>query len=343
MTTIIDVARRAGVSAATVSRVMNDTKPVSQELRQRVLRVMDELDYHPNLLAGSLRRRVTHTIGLIVPDTTNPFFGELAKSIEDVGFQHGYNVILCNSDYNLERERSYIMVLKAKQVDGLIFIPSSSRMDHVSDLLESWQGSVVTADRLTPELEADSVVADNRAGGHMAALHLLGLGHRCIGCIERPEYLAHIEDRLIGFCEILRQWNTEIPKEFCVRGGFRLEDGVRAARALLTLPARPTAIFAYNDIMAIGALQAAKELNVRVPDDLAIVGFDDIPMASYLTPALTTIRLPKYRIGALAAEILLGRVRGEIEGPLHHEVLEVELIVRGSSDPSFAPKYADYY
>jgi len=327
MTTINDVARRAGVSAATVSRVMNDTKPVSPELRQRVLRVMDEMDYRPNLLAGSLRRRVTHTIGLIVPDTTNPFFGELAKSIEDVGFQNGYNVILCNSDYNLERERSSIMVLKAKQVDGLIFIPGSSRTDHVRDLLESWQGSVVTADRLTPELKADSVVADNRTGGRMAALHLLGLGHRYIGCIERPE----------------RQWNVEIPKKLCVRGGFRLEDGVRAGHALLTLPDRPTAIFAYNDIMAIGALQAAKELHVRVPDDCAIVGFDDIPMASYLTPALTTIRLPKYRIGALAAEILLGRVRGEIEGPQHHEVLEVELIVRGSSDPSYAPKYADYY
>jgi len=326
MTTINDVARRAGVSAATVSRVMNDTKPVSPELRQRVLRVMDEMDYRPNLLAGSLRRRVTHTIGLIVPDTTNPFFGELAKSIEDVGFQNGYNVILCNSDYNLERERSSIMVLKAKQVDGLIFIPGSSRTDHVRDLLESWQGSVVTADRLTPELKADSVVADNRTGGRMAALHLLGLGHRYIGCIERPERLAHIEDRLTGFREILRQWNVEIPKKLCVRGGFRLEDGVRAGHALLTLPDRPTAIFAYNDIMAIGALQAAKELHVRVPDDCAIVGFDDIPMASYL-----------------AAEILLGRVRGEIEGPQHHEVLEVELIVRGSSDPSYAPKYADYY
>jgi len=343
MTTINDVARRAGVSAATVSRVMNDTKPVSPELRQRVLRVMDEMDYRPNLLAGSLRRRVTHTIGLIVPDTTNPFFGELAKSIEDVGFQNGYNVILCNSDYSLERERSYIMVLKAKQVDGLIFIPGSSRTDHMSDLLESWQGNVVTADRLTPELKADSVVADNRAGGHMAALHLLGLGHRCIGYIERPEHLAHIEDRLTGFREILHQWNVEVPNELCVRGGFRLEDGVRAGRALLTLPNRPTAVFAYNDIMAIGALQAAKELHVRVPDDLAIVGFDDIPMASYLTPALTTIRLPKYRIGALAAEILLGRVRGEIEGPQRREVLEVELIVRGSSDPSCAPKYAAYY
>lgn len=343
MTTINDVARRAGVSAATVSRVMNDTKPVSPELRQRVLRVMDEMDYRPNLLAGSLRRRVTHTIGLIVPDTTNPFFGELAKSIEDVGFQNGYNVILCNADYSLERERSYIMVLKAKQVDGLIFIPGSSRTDHVSDLLESWQGNVVTADRLTPELKADSVVADNRAGGHMAALHLLGLGHRCIGYIERPEHLAHIEDRLTGFREILHQWNVEVPNELCVRGGFRLEDGVRAGRALLTLPNRPTAVFAYNDIMAIGALQAAKELHVRVPDDLAIVGFDDIPMASYLTPALTTIRLPKYRIGALAAEILLGRVRGEIEGPQRREVLEVELIVRGSSDPSCAPKYAAYY
>lgn len=342
MTTINDVARRAGVSAATVSRVMNDTKPVSPELRQRVMQAMEELDYRPNLLAGSLRRRVTHTIGLIVPDTTNPFFGELAKSVEDVGFQHGYNVILCNSDYNLKRERSYVEVLKAKQVDGLIFIPCSASTDHVSDLLEDWQGTVVTADRLTPELDADSVTADDRGGGRLAALHLLGLGHRRIGCIQRPEYLAHIEDRLAGFREVLQQCGLDIDDELCVSGGFRFEDGVGAGRALLSLPRRPTAIFAYNDIMAIGALQAARELNVLVPDDLAIVGFDDIPVASYVTPGLTTIRLPKYRIGTLAAETLLGRVRGEIEGPQHHEVLEVELIIRGSSDPSFAPKYVDY-
>ena len=334
MTTINDVARRAGVSAATVSRVMNDTKPVSQELRKRVLRVMEELDYRPNLLAGSLRRRVSHTIGLIVPDTTNPFFGELAKSVEDVGFQQGYNVILCNSDYNLARERSYVEVLKAKQVDGFIYIPCSERTDHVSDLLRDWPGAVVTADRLTPELEADSVVADNRAGGRLAALHLLGLGHSSFACIERPKPLAHIDERLVGFREVLRQRGIDIPRECCVRGGFRFEDGVRAGRALLSLAARPTAIFAFNDIMAIGALQAAREMGFRVPDDLAIVGFDDIPVASYVTPALTTIRLPKYRIGALAAEVLLGRVRGEVEGQKRQTILDVELIVRGSSDPS---------
>jgi LacI family transcriptional regulator len=333
MTTISDVALRAGVSAATVSRVVNETKPVSDELRLRVLRVMEELDYHPNLLAGSLRRRVTHTLGLIVPDTTNPFFGELAKSIEDVGFGNGYNVILCNSDYNLDRERSYVEVLRDKRVDGMVLIPCSANTEHIEDLLYSLEGAVVTVDRLTPNLGTDSVTADNRAGGRLAASHLAELGHRVFSCIERPEYLAHIEDRLLGFRGELEKRGMDVPPERCVCGGFYFQDGVRAGRALLEAPFRPTAIFAYNDIMAIGALQAARDLGLRVPHDVAIVGFDDIPVSSYVTPPLTTIRLPKYEMGSAAARILLDRLSGELVGPAHHEVLSVELVVRDSSAP----------
>jgi len=334
MPTITDVARRAGVSVATVSRVINDTKFVSPELRQRVLQAMKELDYQPNLLAGSLRRRETHTIGLIVPDTANPFFGELAKGAEDVGFQNGYNVILCNSDYNLERERAYVEVLQAKQVDGLIFIPCSAETGHVRQLLAKMRNPVVTADRQTPELVADSITADNRAGGRLAAQHLLALGHRRIGCIERPKYLPHIQDRIIGFCEVLEEWGLAIPDELRARGGFSFEDGVRAARQLLSLPAPPTAIFAYNDIMAIGALRAAREMGLHVPDDLAVVGFDNIPVASFVTPQLTTVDQPNYHIGALAAQLLIGRLSGEIEGEPQRRVLDVKLIVRESSDPA---------
>lgn len=333
MVTITDVARRAGVSVATVSRVINDTKFVSEELRKHVLQAMEELDYQPNLLAGSLRRQETHTLGLIVPDTANPFFGELAKGVEDVGFQNGYNVILCNSDYNLERERSYVVVLQAKQVDGLIFIPCSAKTDHVRQLLAKTRGPVVTADRQTPELATDSITADNSAGGRLAARHLLELGHRRIGCIERPKYLAHIQDRITGFHEMLKKWNLTLPKELNVRGGFRFEDGVRAARQLLSLSPPPTAIFAYNDIMAIGALRAARERGMHVPNDLAVVGFDNIPIASFVTPALTTVDQPKYRIGVLAAQLLIDRLRGEIEEELQHQTLDVKLIVRESSEP----------
>ncbi|HID20780.1 MAG TPA: LacI family transcriptional regulator, partial [Planctomycetaceae bacterium] len=245
-----------------------------------------------------------------------------------------YNVILCNSDYNLERERAYIEVLQAKQVDGLIFIPSSIEIAHVRELLAKMRGPVVTADRYTPELAADSIIADNRAGGRLAAQHLLALGHQRIGCIERPKYLPHVQDRLIGFREVLEEQGIVIPDELCVRGGFSFEDGVRAARRLLSLPNPPTAVFAYNDIMAIGALRAAREMGLHVPDDLAVVGFDNIPVASFVTPQLTTIDQPKYRIGALAVELLIGRLSGEIEGDPQQQVLDVRLIVRESSDPA---------
>lgn len=334
MPTIADVARKAGVSVATVSRVINGTKFVSPELRQCVLQAMEELDYHPNLLAGSLRRGKSYTIGLIVPDTANPFFGEVAKAVEDVGFQNGYNVVLCNSNYDLERERSYIEVLLAKQVDGLVFIPCSSEIAHVRDLLAKMRGPVVIADRYTPELSTDSVTAANRVGGRLVAQHLLTLGHQRIGWIGRPEYLVHVQDRFIGFRETLAEQGVIVPDELCVRGGFSLEDGLRAARRLLSGPNPPTAIFAYNDIMAIGALRAAREMGLHVPDDVAIVGFDNIPQASFVTPQLTTVDHPKYHIGELATQLLIGRLRGEIEGDPQQHVLDVRLVVRESSDPT---------
>jgi len=334
MPTIADVAKRTNVSVATVSRVISGTKYVSPELRECVLKAMEELNYRPNLIASSLRKRETLTIGLIVPDTANPFFGELAKGVEDFGFKHGYSVILCNSSYDLDRERSYVEVLIAKRVDGLIFIPSGARTDHVHELLsEEMNGRVVIVDRYTPELETDSVVADNYTGGCLAARHLLALGHERIGCIMRPRYLAHVEDRIRGFRETLQKEGIDIPKALCVRGGFSFTDGVRSARELLSRKDRPTAIFAYNDIMAIGVLRAAREIGLRVPDELAVVGFDNIPLASYVTPQLTTIDQPKYRMGELAAETILRRLKGDLTGGPIRQELEVRLIVRESSDP----------
>jgi LacI family transcriptional regulator len=329
--TISDVARKAGVSVATVSRVMNGTKFVSAQLRERVQLAMRELDYQPNLLAGSLRRQESFTVGLIVPDTSNAFFGELAKGVEDAGFENDYNVILCNSDYNLERERTYVEVLQAKQVDGLIFIPSSAEMEHVKALLERMRGPVITVDRLTPELDADSITVDNRQGGRLAAQHLVDLGHERIGCVGRPKYLAHVEERISGFCEVLKERGIELHDAYRVQGGFSFAEGVEAGKKILALPRPPTAIFAYNDVMAIGVLRAARELDVRVPEDLAIVGFDNIPVASFVTPQLTTVNQPKYEIGAQAAQLLIDRLNLEREGPPERRVLDVDLVVRESS------------
>lgn len=338
MPTIADVARRTNVSVATVSRVINGTKYVSPELRARVLKAMEELNYRPNLIASSLRKQETCTVGLIVPDNANPFFSELAKGVEDFGFEHGYSVILCNSDYNLDRERSYVELLMAKQVDGLIFIPSGPNTEHVRELLSEMGRRVVTVDRYTPELETDSIVVDNYAGGRLAAQHLLSLGHERIGCILRPGYLAHINDRIRGFCETLHQEGLDISESLCVYGGFSFAEGVRSARELLSRKSRPTAIFAYNDIMAVGVLRAAREIGLRVPDELAVVGFDNISLASFVTPQLTTIDQPKYRIGELAMETVISRLRGDPPDEPIRRVLDVQLIVRESSDPKAIPR-----
>ncbi len=336
-----EVARAAGVSPATVSYVVNNgPRPVAAETRTRVRETIKRLGYRPNAVAQSLRRRRTSMIGLILPDTHNPYFSEVARGIESVTFERGYTVVLCHSGYDVEHELKYVEVLHSERAAGVIWIPATDNHEPGERLVD-FGVPLVILDRVVPGIQAPSVVADNFRGGYLATEHLIGLGHRRIGCIGRPLDLSHSRERFRGYCAALK--DHEIPQDetLLVRGGLRLEDGRVAALRLLNLTSPPTAIFAYNDIMAIGALRAAFERGLKVPRDLSIVGFDNIPQAAYTCPALTTVRQLKLDMGRQGAELLLDLVENKAL-PESRTPVDVKLVVRESTGPigSIASQFA---
>lgn len=326
-----DVAVRAGVSITTVSHVINESRPVSQELRLRVLAATRELDYQPNLLARGLRCGQTHTLGVIVPDSANPFFAEVARGIEDTVFKHGYNIILCNSDGDLDKELLYANVLSLKQVDGILFVAVGVSTEHIL-ALEGQSIPVVVVDREVPHAAVDLVLTDNARGGWLATRHLLDLGHRRIACVAGPSDVAPSAERLTGYRRALGDDAIPVDEALILRGDFQYESGYQAARHLLSMDSSPTAIFASNDLMAIGAISAAVEVGQHVPADLSVVGFDDVRLASFANPALTTVAQPKYEMGVVAATMLLERMR-DPGMPPRRRVLDTELIVRRSTAP----------
>jgi LacI family transcriptional regulator len=327
-----DVAERAGVSVTTVSHVINETRPVSDELRERVLVAINELGYQPNILARSLRRGKTHTIGMIVPDSANPFFAEVARGIEDTSFKHGYNLVLCNSDGDLSKETIYIDVLTEKRVDGILFVAAGTSTEHIRSLRERGMPLVVV-DRELPGVAVDSVLTDNARGGWLATSHLIELGHRRIGCITGPSDVTPSADRITGYRQALREAGIPLDAALIVKGDFQFESGYRAAHQLLAMDDPPTAFFACNDLMAVGAISAALERGYRVPIDLSVVGFDDVPLASFNNPPLTTIAQPKYEMGVLAATMLLERL-GDGDMAPRRQLLDTSLLIRQSTAPA---------
>jgi len=329
--TMNDVAERASVSVSTVSHVINGTRPVSEALRRRVRDAMDELGYRPNRLARSLRMGETHTIGVIVPDSSNPFFAEVARGIEDTSFAQRYSVILCNSDGDLEKELFYTSVLTSKQVDGILFVAAGVSTEHIRALQED-QVPVVVVDREIPEVSVDEVLTNNVHGGARVTRHLIDLGHRRIGCITGPSDVTPSADRVTGYRQALRDAGLPFDEGIVVKGDFQFEGGYRAAQQLLAVDDAPTAIFACNDLMAVGVIRAAREMGLRVPADLSVTGFDDVSLASFASPPLTTVAQPKYEMGVLATRLLFERME-DGGSPPRHRVLETRLIVRRSTGP----------
>lgn len=325
-----DVANLAGVSQTTVSQVLNDADiAIPEETRKRILKAMNELGYIPNRMARSLRSGETRTIGMIVPDSANPFFAEVARGVEDASFKQGYSVILCNSDGNLDKELLYSDVLTEMQIDGILFIAAGLSEEHIQTLQER-RIPLVVVDREIPDVAVDSVLADNTKGGWLATRHLIELGHRRIGCIQGPSDLSPSADRIIGYRRALEEAGISVDEEIMVRGDFQYEGGHQAARRLLTSEKPPTAVFACNDLMAIGTISAAVEMGYQIPDDLSVVGYDDLPLARFANPPLTTVVQPKHEIGTIAATMLLERVR-DMDAPSHRRVLDTSICVRRST------------
>lgn len=326
--TLKDVAERAGVSTATVSHVINQTRFVSDELKARVYQAMSELHYRPNAIAKSLRRRRTQNIGMIVPDISYPFLAEVARGVEDAGFELGYNVILCDSDGDLHREADYIGLLQEKKVDGIIFVAAGESSSHVQALIEQ-EMPVVVCDRELPGVEVDTVIADNVGSGHQVTKHLIGLGHHRIGCIAGPRELDISNKRLEGYRQALEEHDIPLSEELVVHGDFRCLGGYQAMGELLALDEPPTAVFACNDLMAIGAICAASQKKLKIPHDVAVIGCDDIALASFTNPSLTTVAQPKHEMGAVAIEMLVERIRDKSKPPTRR-LLPTELVLRDS-------------
>lgn len=329
MTTIREVAESAGVSYATVSHVINNTRLVSPETRERVLAAMEALNYRPNALARSLRQGKTNTIGLVLPDSANPFFAEISRSIEDAAFKKGYSVFLCNTELDTQRELFYVDVLSKKQVDGIIFVAAGDQADSLDFLLRR-NMPVVMIDRDIPNVEADAVLTDHQLGGFMATRHLIELGHTRIACIAGPSTITPSAERITGYRKALEEAGIPFDEHLIIRGDYHAQSGMEITHTLLKMDPRPTAIFALNDLMALGALRAAAEDGFSVPRDLAVVGYDDLEIAHFTNPPLTTIAQPKKEIGVQAVNLLVDRMSRKNRPP-SRLVLPPELLVRRST------------
>ncbi len=329
--TIKDVANQAGVSTTTVSHVINNTRFVAEPTRDAVEKAMSDLGYHPNTLARSLRSGETKTIGLMLPDGSNPFFADMARRIEDMGFKNGYSVILCNSDNDLEKQCSYIDTLIAKQVDGVIFISAGESKEDLQRLANTGT-PVVVVDRNIPLSLADMILLDNEQAGYDGAKHLIDLGHSRIALITGPTELAPSHLRESGYRKALREIGVEPAPEHIVQGDFTLKSGSFAMEKLLLSKPLPTAVFALNDMMAIGAMATARRNGYRIPEDFSIIGFDNIELASAIVPSLTTIAQPVGQIAETAVDRLLEKVQLDFSSWENEEIiLPAKIIVRDST------------
>ena len=328
--TIKDIAKRAGVSVATVSHVINKTRFVSNVLQERVKKAIEDLDYHPNVMAGSLRSRKTKVIGLIVPDNSNPLFAALSKSIEQVSSSSDYNVMLCNSSYNFENELNCIEVIRSKRVDGLIIIPTTTNSNHINQLIES-KLPVVVLHHIVPGCKADSVVVNNFKGTYESTIHLIDSGHKHVGYIDRPVSLPHSLERLNGYRKALEERKIKQDDMVLKCDSFGYINGSEAMERLLEKRPDITALLAFNDIIAIGAIRTINDHGLKVPDDISVVGFDDIELCSFITPRLTTVHFPKYKMAKAAVGLILKKIKNpEIKKPIK-KILPLNLVIREST------------
>ncbi|MCG0239824.1 MAG: LacI family transcriptional regulator [Firmicutes bacterium] len=332
--TIHDVARRAGVSVATVSRVLNGRGPVAEATRARVLAAVAELGYRPNAVARSLVRRRSCTVGVLVPDIANPFAAELVRGMEAEAAAHGYHIVLACSDLSIAQEVRYIGLFRERQVDGLIYTSGTVTPELQQAFAELGRPVVLAATTVTgPGPALPAVLVDSYAGARLAMEHVLSLGHRRVACLigSLQDPIAGLP-RWQGYRDAAAARGVEIPPEYVVDAGFRLEAAYEATVRLLRLRPRPTAVVAASDLMAIGAMGAAADRGLRVPEDLTVVGFDNIRLAAVVRPALTTVAQPMHEIGARAVSRLLQVLAGEQPEPLV-DWIAPRLIVRGSSGP----------
>ncbi|MCL4516581.1 MAG: LacI family transcriptional regulator [Firmicutes bacterium] len=329
MSTIKDVAKKARVAPSTVSYVLTNSKKITEETRQRVIRAVKELNYVPNGVARSMKSRNTYLIGLLLSDVAHHLSFAIAKGVDEVAFKANYNVIFCNTHNESERESQYIRLLEERQVQGII-VASRRTEELTHTYLKSRQIPIVYANRYEPGESVSCVLVDNEAGGYAATKHLVDLGHRKIGFISGPSGRSSSRDRQRGYEQALHEARIPVDRELIRLGEYSVESGYKAMQQLLEL--RPTAVFAANDNMAIGAVNCIVESGWRVPEDISVVGYDNSIQSTFVHPALTTVDVPLPQVGEVAARILLDEISGRSATPQSIRV-KCNLIVRGSSGP----------
>lgn len=329
MSNIRDVAKLAGVAPITVSRVINGADSVTDETRQRVQSAIDQLHYVPNTLARSLRSRQSHIIALIMSDITNPFWTTVARGVEDTAAENNYRTILCNTDESAAKEATYLSLLVERRVDGVIVAPVTREKKDLA-LLKQQQVPCVLIDRRVDGFTADAVYGDSRQGARLLIDHLIEVGHRRIALINGPSTISSAQDRAEGYREALQVHGLQVNEDLIFQGDFKQESGCRLAKLALAYTPRPTAIFAANNFIALGVLQALQEAGLRVPGDMALVCIDDLPYLSAIDPLLTVATQPAYEMGAAAAQLLIERLTTHRTSRARKVVLPPQLIIRRS-------------
>lgn len=330
MAKLIDVAKEAGVSVATVSRVLNNPETVNADTQLRVQQAIKTLNFRPSRVAQRLRSkgRNSKIIGLVLPDIQNPFYVDVIKGIEEVMYENGYAAIMCNFAQDEKKERLYLDILKSESIDGLIVAPVHGRDQKVVNLILSGL-PVICIDRGLSGIEADVVLVDNKKGAFEAVCHLIKLGHRRIAFISGLPQIPTSKERLAGYIAAFQEHQLPVDEALIKYGNSKHESGMRLTAELLDLPTPPTALFTGNNLITLGALETIHSRGVKIPHDIAMVGFDDMYWSFSLNPPLTAVRQPGFEMGKRAAEMLFQRIK-EPERATVKVVYDTELKIRSS-------------
>lgn len=327
-TTIYDVAKEAGVSIATVSKVLNNSGRISDRTRKKVLKTIEKLNYQPNIMALALAGKQTNSIGLLIPDLANPFFAELARSIEDRGHELSCSLVICSTDYDPEKELKYVKLLKRKNVDGIILASGFEKREIIEELINEQFPIAVVARDIPFSTIINTVSNDDYHGGYMATKHLIDLGHKKIAIIARDVWTNR--ERLKGYKKALKEKNIRYEYNFEFVKESTVEWGKYIASKYFKASDPPTAIFACNDLLAAGAIQAIREEGLNVPEDVSVVGFDNTTIATILNPPLTTVAQPIKSMGKLVVDLLYNEIKKKVNVK-SRLTLVPKLIVRNST------------
>ncbi len=332
---IKDIAKQLNLSESTVSRALSDHPRISKSTRRKVKAVAKTLHYHPNLIAKSLKLRNTNTIGLIIGDITNPFYPDIVKSAEDIAHRNGFNIILCNSDYDPEKELQYLNILMGKRVDGMLITPVGNTAKLRALLKQNNVPFVFIDSKPTTKNNFDCVFADLEFGAYTAVKYLIELGHTRIALVNGPRITSPCRQLEMGFEKAMRESNIKIDDEYLKQCNLKMAGGYKAMKQLLHLceTAMPTAVLFISDKTAIGAYEAIEEEGLRIPENISIIGYDDIPEAKHLSPPLTTIAQPKSDLGEKAISLLLKGLKNRWN--VKHQTIRLlpELVIRKSTAP----------